>query len=100
MWSYPPALGAGSVAGALLERLAPARPTQRALRAGLPTDLVYLVFNGHFLGVGLAWVAARTVDPLLAGRVELHLATGWPLWMQALAALFLLDFAQWSIHLL
>ena len=100
MWTYPLALAVGSIVVAVLERVVPARPRQRSLRPGLGSDLAYLIFNGHFLGVGLAWVAARTVAPFLDGRLELHLASGWPLWVQAAVAVVLLDFAQWTIHIL
>lgn len=54
MWRYPFALAVASVAVAVLERLLSARPTQLALRKGLWSDALYLVFNGHLLGVGLA----------------------------------------------
>lgn len=98
MWTYPLALVVVSVAVALLERMLPARPRQRALRPGLGSDLAYLVFNGHFLGVGLAWLAAKTVDPWLGTRFDLHLASSWPVWLQAIVAIVVLDFAQWTIH--
>jgi sterol desaturase/sphingolipid hydroxylase (fatty acid hydroxylase superfamily) len=96
--TYPLALAVASVAVALLERWVPARPAQRALRRGLGSDLAYLAFNGHFLGVGLAWIAARTVEPVLGGRLDLHLAAGWPIWLQAAVATVGLDLAQWGIH--
>jgi sterol desaturase/sphingolipid hydroxylase (fatty acid hydroxylase superfamily) len=100
MWSYPLVLVVVSAGVALLERVTPARPSQPALRRGLWSDALYLLFNGHFLGVGLAWTAARTVDPLLASRFDLHLAAGWPIWLQAIVATVVLDFAQWTIHIL
>lgn len=98
MWSYPVMLALISVGVAALERLFPARPAQRALRPGLLSDLVYLVFNGHYLGVAIAWVAARAIDPWLAGRFELDLASGWPLLVQAGVAVVGLDFVQWCVH--
>lgn len=99
-WSYPLALALVSVAVAALDRFVPARPTQPALRRGLGSDLIYLVFNGHFLGVALAWLAARSVDPLLGPRLDLHVASGWPLWAQAVVVVVLLDFVQWNVHIL
>lgn len=98
MWSYPAALAVLSVLVAALERALPARPAQPALRRGWWTDAVYLVFNGHFLGAGIALVAARTVDPLLAGRLDLRLAAGWSLPVQTLVAIVALDFIQWCVH--
>lgn len=95
------ALVSGGVA--LLERLAPARPAQRALRRSLPWDLVYLVFNGHFLGVLLAMGFAHTAGPLLdAMGASVLLARGWasdwPLAVQAVIAVVSLDFIQWNVH--
>jgi len=98
MWTYPVALAVISLAVALLERAAPARPGQRVLRTGLFSDVLYLILNGHYLGVGLAWVTAWTLGPLLGTRFELHLASAWPIWLQAIVATILLDFAQWLIH--
>lgn len=101
--NYPLALLLASLSVALLERLRPARPDQPALRRGLGTDLVYLVFNGHFLGVALGWIAARTLDPALAWlgawpAALTGVAGGWPLPAQMVAAVLVLDLAQWMIH--
>lgn len=98
MWTYPLALAAVSVLVAALERWRPARPDQPALRRGLLTDAVYLVFNAHPLGVLIAAVAARTVDPLLLPHVDLRLAAAWPLAVQTIVAIVAMDFIQWCVH--
>ena len=98
MWSYPVALAFASLAVAVLERITPARPEQTAFRPGLASDAAFLVFNGHFLGVGLASITAWLLGPGFGAGLELHLASEWPLWLQAVVAIGVLDFAQWAIH--
>lgn len=93
-----------SLAFVVIERLRPRASGQGVLRPGLVTDLVYLVFNGHFLGVALAMAAdplAAAIDRALGGAgVSLHLrlAAGWPLWAQLLVAFVAADLLQWCIH--
>jgi sterol desaturase/sphingolipid hydroxylase (fatty acid hydroxylase superfamily) len=85
-----------SAAFVLLERLRP-RSEQPILRGGIGTDLFYLVFNGHFLGVALAAIA----QPILAwadGALEIGVARSLPGWAQFLIALFAVDLLHWSIH--
>lgn len=104
---YPLALALLSLAVAALERLRPWRPAQRARRARLWGDLLYITFNGHLLGVILYGVARTHVlprlDPLLE-RAELldplqrGAAAGWPLWAQAVVALLVIDLLQWCVH--
>lgn len=88
---------------AALERVAPARPGQRALRRGIGWDVVYLVFNGHFLGVLLASAFAATAGPLLDAAgvsplLDRRWVAGWPLYAQAVVAIVGLDFVQWNVH--
>ena len=96
-WAWLAVLSAVFV---LLERLRPWRP-QRLDRPGVGTDVLYLVFNGHVLGVVIAAVAAR-VDPHVDELVVPVLGAGhvasWPLWLQALVALFALDLIEWCFH--
>ncbi len=101
--SYPAWLAILSVAVALLERLVPARPAQRALRRSLGWDLVYLAFNGHFLGVLLALAFAHSAGPLLdrtgaSALLARSWAAGWPVAVQAVVAVVVLDFVQWNVH--
>lgn len=107
-YSYPVALAVISVLVALAERRWPWRPAQRPLRARLPSDLVYLVFNGHFLGVLLHDWAARVVLPgidralrplgVSVGLLDLRLAAEWPVPLQIVTALVVMDFMQWCVH--
>lgn len=89
------------------EAVRPWRPQQRQLRRGLLSDLSFLVFNGHFLGVGLYFVATRAILPPLDAAlrsvgacpyVYRNAAAGWPLWAQALVLVVAFDFLQWAIH--
>jgi sterol desaturase/sphingolipid hydroxylase (fatty acid hydroxylase superfamily) len=101
--SYAAWLAVLSVGVAVVERIIPARPAQRALRPGLGWDLAYLVFNGHFLGVGLAAAFAATVGPALdvagvSALLDRRWVSGWPLAAQAIVALAALDFVQWNVH--
>ncbi len=101
--SYPAWLALLSAVVALGERLSPARPSQPTLRKSLPWDIVYLVFNGHFLGAGLAVSFAYMLAPVLDGSgvsalLDRSWISGWPLAAQAAAAVIGLDFIQWNVH--
>ncbi len=93
-----------SLAFVVLERLAPRAPAQKMLRPGIATDLVYLVFNGHFLGVLLArgsTPVARWFDAAMTARgipIHLDVASSWPWAVQLVVAFVALDLMQWSIH--
>ena len=105
--SYPMALAVVSVGFLIAERLRPARPGQGLARKGFLGDLAFLVFNGHFLGVGLYWLAVNYVLPpfeRLLVRVHLgdvtHLgvAKTWPLWLQIVVVVVVMDLVQWLVH--
>lgn len=93
-----------SAAFVVLERLWPRDAGQGLLRRGLATDLVYVVLNGHFLGVALARLSeplAAALDHALASAgmsLHLRLAAAWPWWVQLVVAFVAIDFVQWSIH--
>lgn len=106
-YTYPIALAILSVAVALAERFFPWRPEQKQLRRTLFSDLLHLVFNGHFLGVILFGIATYRVLPHvdswlssigLRDSVYLGAASDWPLWVQIPFVLLVLDFVQWCIH--
>lgn len=80
----------------VLERLRP-RDRRGLWRKGLLTDLFYLVFNGHFLGVLLA-KAARPVIAGFDGTLDFGVAATLPAWAQFAIALIAVDFLHWSIH--
>jgi 3-mercaptopyruvate sulfurtransferase SseA/sterol desaturase/sphingolipid hydroxylase (fatty acid hydroxylase superfamily) len=104
---YPAALAAASLLVAGLERLWPWRREQRQLRPTLGADLLHLLFNGHFLGLilyGIAvhrvlpWVDRLLDDAGLFGGVYRDAAAAWPMWLQIIVALVVVDFAQWCVH--
>jgi sterol desaturase/sphingolipid hydroxylase (fatty acid hydroxylase superfamily) len=88
----------------VLERLAPRAKGQRVLRPGIATDLVYVVLNGHWLGVAIALAAdpvASALDGWLEARgatIHLRLASGLPWWAQLGIAFVGVDLVQWGIH--
>lgn len=90
----------------ILERLRPWRREQPVLRRDLPLDLFYLVFNGHFLGLGLAqltvhsarWFADASDLVDLRGFLFAGHAGSWPIWAQVLVAFVGLDLIQWTVH--
>ena len=89
-----------------LERLAPWRRGQRFLRTGLLQDLFFLVFNGHYVGILLASLAAPLIVKIndLSGLLhvpapeEINLLSGWPLALQFVVVLVVRDFIEWSVH--
>lgn len=103
---YPIALLLISALVFVLERVRPWRP-QRQLRPMLWSDLIHLVFNGHFLGVLIYGLATNWVLPPIDRFLGQHglithvyrgLATTWPLWLQIVIVIVVLDFVQWCVH--
>ena len=104
---YPISLAALSGLVFALERFFPWRPGQKQLRPKLWSDLIHLVFNGHFLGLLLAGLASTWVLPHvdrwlgaqgLTDAVYRNAAVDWPLWVQIIVALIVVDFLQWCVH--
>jgi len=97
--SYPAWLFALSVVFILLERLLPRVPGQRILRRGIWNDVVYLVFNGNYLGLLVALVLSRlfeAIDPERAAFVAFM--RDQPQWLQFVTLLFVIDFVQYLVH--
>lgn len=95
-----------SVFVAALERLWPARP-QAVFRRWLWSDALHLIFNGHFLGLLLYAIALQRILPVFDGWIAEQGLTGllyrgavadWPLVVQALVAVVVIDFVQWLVH--
>ena len=88
-----------------LERVWP-RANQPIFRAGIFSDLLFLIFNGHFLGVLLARWSTPFIAGLDAGlenwglREQFYVgaAADWAPWAQFLVALLAVDFLHWCIH--
>ena len=57
----PPVVSVLSLAFVFFERVRPRYSQQKVLRRGILTDLAYVVFNGHFLGLLMAIVTAPLV---------------------------------------
>ena len=95
----------------LAERVRPRVAGQGVFRPGWFRDLVFLVFNGHFLGAwisnlmrpAVAWleVSAESVavaDGTLRNLLWASTAQAWPFWLQFVVAFLVMDFMQWCIH--
>jgi 3-mercaptopyruvate sulfurtransferase SseA/sterol desaturase/sphingolipid hydroxylase (fatty acid hydroxylase superfamily) len=104
---YPLSLAVISALVFVAERLWPWRPEQKPWRRALPSDLLHLVFNGHFLGLILFGIATHHVLPDLDGwlrsaerydAIYRGAATSWPLWVQIPVALLVVDLLQWGVH--
>lgn len=89
-----------------LERIRPWRRKQRAFRAGFAQDLFWLVFNGHFAGLALAyvsgWMLVALGHVLAIGHIRtpesIQLLSRTPLWVQFIIFLVLKDFLEWCVH--
>ena len=106
-YAYPIALAAISVCVAALERAMPARPDQGARRPHVGWDAVYLVFNGHMLGLILYGLASAYVVPMSdafleargwEGALSRPLAASWAVGTQIVVALLVTDFIHWCVH--
>lgn len=90
----------------LLERFWPRDKAQRLLRRGIGQDLVYLVFNGEYLGVlvgtasiyALRWFDGALDLALLRDWFSLGAMSNQNFWVQFVVLLLTFDLAQWSIH--
>lgn len=88
-----------------LERIAPWRPQQKAFRKQIWQDYFWLVFNGHYAGVLIAyagaWLAGRAMHlagPALPSPSSMHLMAGTPWWSQFVVFLLLRDLLEWCVH--
>jgi len=84
-----------------LERLRPWRRQQRVLRPGLGQDVFWLLFNGHFTGVSVAYgatAALRWASPALEWAESLRILSAAPLWAQGLLAFVGKDLVEWCGH--
>jgi sterol desaturase/sphingolipid hydroxylase (fatty acid hydroxylase superfamily) len=89
-----------------LERLAPWRPQQKAFRKQIGQDFFFLIFNGHYAGVLIAYLSnylIQQMDHLLGGwrlppPESIHLLAGSPLWAQFIIFLLSKDLLEWCVH--
>lgn len=83
-----------------LEHLFPLHHEQKRLRSQLLTDLIYLVFNGILIKIGLVFTIGlsllliRTLwpDGIMPGIKE------WPVWLQAILATIIADIGFYLAH--
>ena len=90
----------------ILERIFTWRKEQKVFRTQIWQDYFWLIFNGHFAGMLLAYVTVW-----LAGQVNqvfsqislpppdsLNLLSNTPLWIQFIVYFIFADFIEWIVH--
>lgn len=85
----------------VLEMIWPWRTAQKHFRKQFGQDLLWLIFNGHFIGIFIAHVVDHYLAPHLpiltqAKQVDLIIAA--PFWLQFVVFLLLRDFFEWCVH--
>lgn len=85
-----------------LESLWPWRDKQKQLRPQFGQDLLWLFFNGHYVGIATSFVAVYVgslVAPHFFESMERwHLMSSWPLVVQLVVFFLIKDFLEWSVH--
>ncbi len=89
-----------------IERFFPWRKNQKALRNGFTQDLFWLIFNGHYLGILLAFFSGYLIEFLhlflmnigLPVPESLKLVSNYPLYVQFIIFFIIKDFIEWNIH--
>jgi len=90
----------------LLERVVPWRKNQRAFRDQIGQDYFWLIFNGHYAGMLLAFVTVWFVNQVnqifslfnLAPPESLNLLGNMPLGVQFIVYFIFSDFIEWCVH--
>lgn len=90
----------------VLERLWPWRKRQKAFRRQFGQDFFFLMFNGHYLGILIAYLGfylLNWVTPLwdaigMNPPEAWALLDQWPLWLQFIVFFLLRDFVEWCVH--
>ena len=93
---------------AILERIFTWRKSQKMLRPQLWQDIVFIAINGHFFGLGFAYLTAWSVEYTLKFFGLLHLSdphkanllSGMPLVWQFILFIIIKDFLEWCVHIL
>ncbi len=87
----------------VLERIRPWRGKQKMLRRQFGQDLFWLFFNGHYVGILVAYVAAFVFTwavPAIDQAKSLQLVGEQPVWVQFIVFFLVKDFLEWAIHIL
>ncbi|MCH8317819.1 MAG: sterol desaturase family protein [Bacteroidetes bacterium] len=90
----------------ILERIWPWRKQQKAFRKQIWQDLFWLIFNGHYAGILLAFAGVFILKQAysylhwfnLPSPESFNLLSGSSLWLQFIVFLLLKDFIEWLIH--
>ncbi|MDZ7343661.1 MAG: sterol desaturase family protein [candidate division KSB1 bacterium] len=90
----------------VLERLAPWRPEQKPFRKQIWQDFFWLIFNGHYAGIAIAFAGSWVIQQLnpLFGLLHvpspesIALLSGSPLWLQFIVFFVLKDFLEYFVH--
>lgn len=90
----------------ILERFFPWRKEQKAFRKQIGQDFFWLIFNGHFAGVLLAyltyWIVIQINALLFLGNLsapeQLNLLSNTPVWVQFTVYFVMSDFIEWGVH--
>jgi sterol desaturase/sphingolipid hydroxylase (fatty acid hydroxylase superfamily) len=85
----------------ILERIHPWRARQRLFRRQFAQDLFWLFFNGHYLGILLAYVSAFGLGwafPFLDRAKSPRLLAATPLIVQFVVFFVIKDLFEWAIH--
>ncbi len=85
-----------------LERFWPWRQQQPALRPQLGQDIVWLVINGHYVGIALSivtvWLGTQLAPGFFDHLETFQLLSNWPLVAQVAVFFVIKDFLEWSVH--
>ncbi len=90
----------------ILERLWPWRKQQKAFRKGIGQDFFWLIFNGHYAGILLAYISSWLIlqlnhflsDWQIPTPESIHLLATTPLWLQFVVFLVSKDLLEWCVH--
>ena len=92
-------LAAFSLLFVVLELIWPLRQ-QKLFRRGIWNDVIYLIFNGHYLGLLVGGALAYLIQsiPEINAMLDFRLMANIPVAAQFLLLLGMFDFLQWCIH--
>ncbi len=85
----------------LLERFWPWRKRQRLLRRQFGQDLAWLLLNGHYVGIAVAFVGhyfLTYVFPAAERVQDFNLVAEQPRWLQFIVFLVFKDLLEWCVH--
>ena len=85
----------------VLERAFPWRREQRAFRRQFGQDLFWLLFNGHYAGILIAFVGSWLLlqaTTAIPSPEEIQLLGSSPLWLQFVLFVVIKDLLEWCVH--